>query len=220
MARKFAYQPKFVDIRVKKPGSAEKPAARPKSSAKTKPDATEKTCEHKDCELPAPCRAPKSRELNDYYWFCASHAAEYNRSWNFFQGMDDQDFKSFSESARTGHQPTWSMQADSHSREAQTARQKATVDAAKVDDPFDLFRGRKTRRAARPEPERRLNQVHMTALEELALDENADSRTIRLRYAELIKRFHPDSNGGDRSAEAKLNKVIKAYQVLKTAGLA
>ena len=60
----------------------------------------------------------------------------------------------------------------------------------------------------------------MTALEELALDENADSRTIRLRYAELIKRFHPDSNGGDRSAEAKLNKVIKAYQVLKTAGLA
>jgi hypothetical protein len=141
MSRKFDYQPRFLDIRVKKPGSAEKPAARPKSSAKTKPEATEKTCEHKGCDLPAPCRAPKSRELNEYYWFCASHAAEYNRSWNFFQGMDDQDFKSFSESARTGHRPTWSMQADSHSREAQTARQKATVDAAKVDDPFDLFRG-------------------------------------------------------------------------------
>lgn len=219
MARKFAYQPKFVDIRIKPPADEEKAAPRPKSSAKAKPEATEKTCEHKGCDRPAPCRAPKSRDLNDYYWFCASHAAEYNRSWNFFQGMDDQDFKSFSESARTGHRPTWSMQADSHSREAQTARQKASVDAANVEDPFGLFPGRRPRRA-RPEPERRLNQVHMTALEELALDENADSRTIRLRYAELIKRFHPDSNGGDRSAEAKLNKVIKAYQVLKTAGLA
>jgi hypothetical protein len=220
MARKFAYHPKFVDIRVKPPQDEEKVEARPKSSAKAKKAAAEKTCEHKGCERPAPCRAPKSRELNEYYWFCASHAAEYNRNWNFFQGMDDRDFKSFSESARTGHRPTWSMGADSGSREAQTARQKAAVDAAKVEDPFRLFAGRRTRRAPRPEPERRLNQVHLTALEELALDENADSRTIRLRYAELIKRFHPDSNGGDRSAEAKLNKVIKAYQVLKSAGLA
>ena len=220
MARTFAYRPKFVDIRVKPPLDEETVEARPKSNAKAKPETTEKTCEHKGCDRPAPCRAPKSRELNDFYWFCATHAGEYNRSWNFFQGMNDLEFESFSESARTGHRPTWSMGADSGSREAQTARQKAAVDPAKVEDPFGLFSRRRGYRERRPEPERRLSKMHLTALEELALDENADSRTIRLRYAELIKRFHPDSNGGDRSAEAKLHKVIKAYQLLKTAGLA
>ena len=52
-----------------------------------------------------------------------------------------------------------------------------------------------------------------------ALDEGADSATIRAKYAELVKRWHPDSNGGDRGAEEQLQRVIKAYQVLKSAGL-
>ena len=34
-----------------------------------------------------------------------------------------------------------------------------------------------------------------------------------------MKRFHPDSNGGDRSAEDKLTRVIKAYKTLQKAKL-
>lgn len=218
MASKFAYRPKFLDIRVKPP--AEEEASRPKQRAKPEPKAEARTCDADGCTKKATSRAPKSRtQLNDYYWFCVSHAAEYNRSWNFFQGMDDQEYQTFAESARTGHRPTWSTQADSMSREAAASR-NTHFDPAKVQDPYGIFPRRAGGRPARAEPERRLNRVQMTALEELALDEEADSRTIRLRYAELIKRFHPDSNGGDRSAEEKLNRVIKAYQVLKTAGLA
>ncbi|HEX2560181.1 MAG TPA: molecular chaperone DnaJ, partial [Phenylobacterium sp.] len=36
---------------------------------------------------------------------------------------------------------------------------------------------------------------------------------------ELVKRFHPDSNGGDRSSEPKLQRVIRAYQSLRKAGM-
>jgi curved DNA-binding protein CbpA len=57
------------------------------------------------------------------------------------------------------------------------------------------------------------------ALEALSLDENADAVAIRARYADLVKRWHPDSNGGDRSAEANLQRVLKAYQTLKAGGL-
>ncbi|MET0545021.1 MAG: J domain-containing protein [Caulobacterales bacterium] len=219
MARDFAYRPKFVDIRIKPP--ADEASARAKPKAKAKVEAPEeKTCDAEGCKRAATSRAPRSRtNLNEYYWFCVSHAADYNRSWNFFQGMDDQEYQSFAESARTGHRPTWSMQADNMSRESAAAR-GVNIDPAKVQDPYGILPRRPGARPARPEPERRLNRVQMTALEELALDEEADSRAIRLRYAELIKRFHPDSNGGDRSAEEKLNRVIKAYQVLKTAGLA
>ena len=57
------------------------------------------------------------------------------------------------------------------------------------------------------------------AFEALALEEGADSGQIRARYAELVKRWHPDSNGGDRGAEANLHRVITAYQTLKAGGL-
>jgi DnaJ-class molecular chaperone len=42
---------------------------------------------------------------------------------------------------------------------------------------------------------------------------------IRRRYTELLKRCHPDANGGDRSAEHKLQRVIKAFRTLQKAKL-
>jgi DnaJ-class molecular chaperone len=58
------------------------------------------------------------------------------------------------------------------------------------------------------------------AFADLDLDVGADAETIKKRYTELLKRCHPDNNGGDRSAEDKLQRVIKAYKVLKKHGLA
>ena len=48
---------------------------------------------------------------------------------------------------------------------------------------------------------------------------NADGPRIRGRYTELVRRLHPDANGGDRSGENKLQRVIKAYQTLRKAGM-
>ena len=49
--------------------------------------------------------------------------------------------------------------------------------------------------------------------------ERRANQRVRARYAELVKRWHPDSNGGDRGAEENLQRVIKAYQTLKSGGL-
>jgi curved DNA-binding protein CbpA len=62
--------------------------------------------------------------------------------------------------------------------------------------------------------------VQELALSVLSLEEGAAPEAIRLRYAELVKRYHPDSNQGDRSAEAQLQKVVRAYKTLKAAGMA
>ena len=51
----------------------------------------------------------------------------------------------------------------------------------------------------------------------MALPYSAPSGEIRRRYAELVRRFHPDSNGGDRSAEKQLTDVVKAHSILKKA---
>ena len=62
--------------------------------------------------------------------------------------------------------------------------------------------------------ERRLGKLERGALADLDLDASAQGPAIRMRYLELVKRCHPDANGGDRSAETKLQRVIKAYKTL------
>ena len=41
---------------------------------------------------------------------------------------------------------------------------------------------------------------------------------IKSRFKELVKRHHPDANGGDRASEDKLREIIEAYNYLKSAG--
>jgi len=48
----------------------------------------------------------------------------------------------------------------------------------------------------------------------LNLSPDATATEIRTRYKELVKRLHPDVNGGDRKAEDQLKTVIEAYRLL------
>ena len=86
-------------------------------------------------------------------------------------------------------------------------------------DPFGMFNFAGDAARAPHASRRRLTRLQSLALEAMALDDNADATAIRARYAELVKRWHPDANGGDRGAEANLQRVLKAYQTLKAAGL-
>jgi curved DNA-binding protein CbpA len=58
----------------------------------------------------------------------------------------------------------------------------------------------------------------MQALDALNLDTNASWDEVKQRYKDLVKKFHPDANGGDRSAEDRLKAVIKAYGQLRSSG--
>ena len=49
------------------------------------------------------------------------------------------------------------------------------------------------------------------ALDILGLDETVDAAAIKAQYKALVKRFHPDANGGDRSFEERLRDIIKAH---------
>jgi DnaJ-class molecular chaperone len=48
------------------------------------------------------------------------------------------------------------------------------------------------------------------------LDAKATENSIKARYKDLVKRHHPDANGGDRSSEEKLREIIKAYNFLRS----
>jgi curved DNA-binding protein CbpA len=51
----------------------------------------------------------------------------------------------------------------------------------------------------------------------MGLGLDVDRQRLRKRYSELVRRYHPDRNGGDRSHEARLGKVVEAYQLLRKA---
>jgi len=123
-----------------------------------------------------------------------------------------------------GGGPPWDMGASRNSREAAAFAAKFgtanTGGAGSWRDSFGLF-GRRTREAAAATEEGpRLGRLERTALSDLDLEPGADKTTIKARYHELLKRFHPDTNGGDRGAEARLQRVIKAWKTLRKSGLA
>ena len=44
-------------------------------------------CDHPGCTKAGTCRAPKTRDLKEYWMFCKEHAAEYNKNWNYYANM-------------------------------------------------------------------------------------------------------------------------------------
>jgi hypothetical protein len=208
MSGAFQYKPKFVDIRVRPPREDEADVHVLKPG--------ERRCEHPDCLMPATAKAPKSRKrLDEHYWFCQAHAAEYNRSWDFFEGMSEAEINRSREEAATGDRPTWQFKASRLSREAAAFAAGA---ARNFSDPLGVFRASR-RRAEAEQESRKLGRLERNALGDLDLTEEATAKEIRSRYTELIKRCHPDSNGGDRSAEHKLQRVLKAFKILRQAKL-
>jgi DnaJ-class molecular chaperone len=56
------------------------------------------------------------------------------------------------------------------------------------------------------------------ALDALGLEADASPEEAKARFKALVKRHHPDANGGDRSSEDKLREIIQAYNYLKSSG--
>jgi len=224
MSERYDYKPPLgFDIRVK-------PERRKTAQAK------ERVCAWPGCSARAEHKAPKDpRSLNTFIWLCTDHAREHNRAWNYFKDMPEEDVAAFQESAFHGHRPTWTMGVNSWTRKRAAAQERAkafkpgeerpyfhtfTGSAfAQGADPFGLF-GEDDAPQTRAEPGGpRRTRLQREALSRLGLEDDASLNDIKARYKELVKRFHPDTNGGDRSSEESLQRVIKAYQMLMASGI-
>jgi hypothetical protein len=213
------YRVKFVDIRVNPPGGRRR-----------RPGETVRVCEQKNCDDKGICKAPKPfaarsipvpgqrvKEEDDCYWFCQRHAAEYNQTYDFFDGMTEAEITAFQASAGFGHKPTWRFGGGgvgSAGRAAQMNNPRGWRGAKNWIYNGHVGGGQAT------SPVRDRTRLQIRALEEMGLPHGADAPTIRERYGSLVKQYHPDSNGGDRSMEHRLQIVIRAFKALKSSGLA
>ncbi len=169
MTTAFQYRPRFVDIRVRPP----KPDPESTAADDAAAEPGERPCDHQGCRLAGVARAPKSRDLlNEHYWFCQAHAAEYNRSWNFFAGMTEEQIRARqTDESFTGGRPTWSFKAGRGSREAAAAASKGFFR-----DAFGIFGRNQAQQAAadRAAYDKQLGRLERNALADLDLDATAD----------------------------------------------
>ncbi len=171
-------------------------------------------CDSPGCTAEGAYRAPMGRlREGQYFCFCLEHVREYNATYNYFNGMDDASVARYVKDATVGHRPTWSM----GTRRGQAGFREDPMAAV---DPLSAYRQR-FRRPPPAAPRRgpHHSPVTIRAFIAMGLEETADKEAIRARYKELVKRHHPDANGGDRSREEKLREIIHAYKTLRAARL-
>ena len=171
-------------------------------------------CNHPGCTEAGVHRAPKSRQqLNEYYWFCLDHVREYNKSWDFYAGMNQTEIERQVRQDIVGHRPTWPLgRWGAH----QGRRFKADFIP---DDVAEGLNGEKAK-AHRQERQRAASSPEDQALAVLDLTGPVSFAEVKLRYKTLVKKLHPDANGGDKTAEEQLKLVNQAYSTLKAAALA
>lgn len=167
-------------------------------------------CDHPDCTEEGAYRAPKSRDdLHSYFWFCLEHVRAYNAAWDYFRGMTPEQVERFQRDAVIGHRPTWRL-GELHARAWAQGR---------VDDAFGVFRGRGFEFRREPSGAGKpLEPAHRKALAELDLSPDADLKQIKTRYKQLVKRWHPDVNGGDPKATERFKAIAQAYSYLVASG--
>lgn len=161
-------------------------------------------------EYKAPVQAANFDGPGAYRLLCLDHVREHNAKYNYFEGMSPDEIAE----AQTPY-AGW----ERATRAFASAGADPAPSWSDFSDPLDAISGRF--RHAKREASSRFTRAERRALSVLGLGEDATLKAVRSRYSQLVRRFHPDRNGGDRSHEKQLGEVIEAYQTLrKSAALA
>ena len=158
-------------------------------------------CAWDDCRDPGLYRAPRSREaLTEYSWFCLDHIRQYNADWNYFAGMTDDQVEADVRRDTVWQRPSWPLGGNGGAYRFGSHR---------VRDSFGFFNDSPPGAAA---GHARTHEEQ--ALIVLDLSPPIDAGIVKARYKALVKRHHPDANGGDKSAEEKFKQISDAYRTI------
>lgn len=171
---------------------------------------TPQGCDHPECPRAGLYPAPKARDrLRDYHWFCLEHVRAYNSAWNYCVGYTEAEIEAEIRSATCWDRPTWRLGHWQGQRaEAEMTERSGAFRAASGKKKSDK-RSRQRTSASNP------SDGTAGALSVLGLDSAATPAEIKARYKHLVKRYHPDANGGDKQAEERLKTINQAYTTLR-----
>ena len=157
-------------------------------------------CDHPGCTKAGTCRAPKTRDLKEYWMFCKEHAAEYNKNWNYYANMTPDEIDAEWERETFGI-------AD---KDKETANKN---EADYVNFINDFLNGRST--FDKKKKKKSVPSQIVSALHTFDLPITATWREVGARYRVLAKKYHPDTAKNKSSAATEFTRITGAYETLK-----
>ncbi|MEO5373597.1 MAG: J domain-containing protein [Alphaproteobacteria bacterium] len=173
----------------------------PSTTVAAEPPPLGRVCDHPECGRPGEYRAPRTRTLTEYYWFCLEHVRDYNKAWDYCRGMTQTEIEEHIREDTVWQRPTWPLGG---------AGARFRGDIAGFADRFGVFGG-----AQSPHPHPRHEETSEDrAMRAMDLLPPLTRDALKARYKELVKRFHPDAHGGDTTSEERLKVINEAYKTL------
>ena len=161
-------------------------------------------CDWNNCKELGEYKAPKEKDNSkDYRLLCFKHIKEFNKNWNYFSGMNEDEIFSFLKSDMTWHKPTQSFTSSDNF--FKVLWKNALNEKIDINQKNDEYKTNK------------LNFDHndIKSFEVLGVPVGLKWSKIKIKFKKLVKIFHPDINAGDKNNEEKLKLITLAYTQLK-----
>ena len=162
-------------------------------------------CDWNNCLKEGLYKAPVEKDNSKKYRIlCLNHVKEFNKNWNYFEGMNDEQVYEFLKSDMIWHKPTQSFNSsDNFFKILWNNARKDELNKYKINGQLDHMNQFK------------FNNNDVKAFSILGAQVGIKWEGIQKKFKKLVKKFHPDINAGDKKFEEKLKVITLAYTQLK-----
>ena len=183
-------------------------------------DRSAQSCAWKGCGNAGEYRAPRDQELRAYFMFCLEHVRTYNASWDYHKGCTSAELEAEIRGAATWDRPTWKLGSLGGGRRRFKVQDPFGFAAGTAFDPegesIQSARHKAESGARAPRDEAaHIHAARADALKVLELTMPITLDGLKRRFKALVKRHHPDANGGSAEAETRMKIINQAYQTLR-----
>ena len=161
-------------------------------------------CDWENCKEPGSYKAPVERDnVRKYRLLFLKHIKIFNKNWNYFENMNDQEIEFFIKSDLTWHKSTKTFGSSDNFFNILWNNA--------LDDKLNIFKSSNFKEFKKT----KVSQQDKDALRAMNLNEEVKWKQIHSKFKELVKKYHPDKNQGNKKFEDKLKKITLAYSQLK-----
>tara|TARA_Y100001970_G_scaffold66252_1_gene84648 strand:- start:2377 stop:2898 length:522 start_codon:yes stop_codon:yes gene_type:complete len=162
-------------------------------------------CDWNNCFKEGSYKAPIEKDNSKKYrMLCLDHVKEFNKNWNYFEGMNDDQIYDFLKSDMTWHKPTQSFNSsDNFFKILWNNALKDEIHKYKLNGHLDHMSRFK------------FNNNDIKAFSILGISVGIKWERVQEKFKKLVKKFHPDMNAGNKKYEEKLKVITLAYTQLK-----
>ena len=160
-------------------------------------------CDWNNCFEEGSYKAPIEKDNSKKYrMLCLNHVKEFNKNWNYFEGMDDKQISDWIKRDITWHKLTQSFSSsDNFFKVLWNNALREDLNKYKINGQFD--------------PTNKFNHNDVKAFGILGLSIGIKWKNIKEKFKKLVKKYHPDMNAGNKKYEDKLKVITLAYTQLK-----